>query len=131
MSRVRPTFWKLQNGKLVQSNNVPVIFSGYSNFGTVGGDTGYGIRDNGGTMQFKNAAGVWTDFGSGGGGGGGSTWAVPAESPDGSITVFTFATVPKLIITNMGVSVNGNGCTVAGNVATMDFAPTFIYALIT
>ena len=61
----------------------------------------------------------------------GSTWAIPTETPNGTITVFTFSTVPKLIITNIGASVNGNGCTVVGNVATMDFAPTFIYALIT
>lgn len=45
--------------------------SKYLNFNTVVGSTGYGIRDNGGTMQFKNSGGSWTDIGSGAGGG---TW---------------------------------------------------------
>lgn len=40
----------------------------YLNFGSLVGDSGYGIRDNAGTLQFKNAAGSWTNFGSGGGG---------------------------------------------------------------
>jgi len=38
----------------------------YLNFGTTKGSTGYGIRDNVGTMQFKNNGGSWQDFGSGG-----------------------------------------------------------------
>ena len=42
----------------------------YLNFGETAGETGYGIRDNGGTLQFKNDAGTWTNFGAGGGGGG-------------------------------------------------------------
>lgn len=42
----------------------------YHNFGTTYGSTGYGIRDNAGTMEFKNSAGSWTAFGSGGGIGG-------------------------------------------------------------
>ncbi len=40
--------------------------SRYLNFGTVAGTSGYGIRDNAGTLQFKNSAGTWADFGSGG-----------------------------------------------------------------
>ena len=32
------------------------------NFGTTGGSTGFGIRDNNGVMEFKNNAGVWTPF---------------------------------------------------------------------
>jgi hypothetical protein len=38
----------------------------YLNFGTLSGSTGYGIRDNSGTMEFKNSAGAWTGIGSGG-----------------------------------------------------------------
>lgn len=43
----------------------------YLNFGTLSGSSGYGIRDNGGTIQYKNSGGAWADIGSGGGGGGG------------------------------------------------------------
>lgn len=40
--------------------------SRYINFGTTVGTSGYGFRDNGGTMEFKNSAGSWTAFGAGG-----------------------------------------------------------------
>lgn len=40
----------------------------YINFGLTPGSAGYGIRDNGGVMEFKNSGGSWTSFGSGGGG---------------------------------------------------------------
>lgn len=43
----------------------------YLNFGSNSGSSGYGFRDSGGTMQYKNANGSWAAFGSGGGGGGG------------------------------------------------------------
>ena len=33
--------------------------SRYLNFGTLAGESGYGIRDSGGTMQFKNSGGSW------------------------------------------------------------------------
>lgn len=33
--------------------------SAYLNFGTTTGDSGYGFRDNSGTMQFKNSGGSW------------------------------------------------------------------------
>lgn len=41
--------------------------SGYLNFGTLSGTSGYGIRDYSGTMQYKNSGGSWTAIGSGGG----------------------------------------------------------------
>jgi len=34
--------------------------SGYFGFGTTVGTLGYGIRDNGGTIEFKGSGGVWT-----------------------------------------------------------------------
>ena len=40
--------------------------SRYINFDTTVGTSGYGLRDNGGTMEFKNSAGSWTAFGGGG-----------------------------------------------------------------
>ncbi len=50
------------------NKNIGIGAGKYLNFSTPLGTDGYGIRDNAGTMQFKNLAGGWTDFGSGGGG---------------------------------------------------------------
>lgn len=50
--------------------NMLVPASSYHNYGTTSGSSGYGFRDNAGTMEFKNSAGSWTAFGSGGGIGG-------------------------------------------------------------
>lgn len=36
--------------------------SRYLNFGTTVGTSGYGIRDNAGTMEFKNSGGTWTSI---------------------------------------------------------------------
>jgi hypothetical protein len=38
-----------------------ITASGYVSFGTTGGSSGYGFRDNGGTMQMKNSGGAWFD----------------------------------------------------------------------
>ncbi len=38
--------------------------SRYLNFGDVSGTSGYGFRDNAGSMEFKNTAGAWTAIGS-------------------------------------------------------------------
>ena len=43
------------------------IFSGssrYINFGNVSGTSGYGFRDNGGTLEYKDSGGSWTTFAS-------------------------------------------------------------------
>lgn len=36
----------------------------YLNFGNDSGETGYGLRDNDGVLEFKNNAGVWAPFSS-------------------------------------------------------------------
>ena len=40
----------------------------YINFATTTGTLGYGLRDNAGTIEFKNSGGSWTGIGTGGGG---------------------------------------------------------------
>jgi hypothetical protein len=40
----------------------------YLNWDTTEGSGGYGLRDNGGTMQYKNSGGAWTNISGGGGG---------------------------------------------------------------
>ncbi|MFW6028826.1 MAG: hypothetical protein ACOCRO_01085 [Halanaerobiales bacterium] len=49
------------------SNNILLNDISYLNFGTTSGDSGYGLRDDSGTMQYKNDGGTWQDIGSGGG----------------------------------------------------------------
>jgi len=79
------------NTLAVFGNAVISTVSGYLNFGTTVGSSGYGFRDNAGVMEFKDSGGTWKSFqafvcglvsctggdggdggdGSGGGGGGG------------------------------------------------------------
>ncbi|RKY43190.1 MAG: hypothetical protein DRP80_05855, partial [Candidatus Omnitrophota bacterium] len=61
----------LPSAKLqISSGDILLDASHYINFGNQVGEAGYGIRDNAGTLQFKNQGGGWTDFGTGVGGGG-------------------------------------------------------------
>ena len=64
-------------------DNIGLARFEYLNAGGIWGDTGYGIKDNSGTMQFKNSGGSWTDFGGGAGGGAANafkTIAAPLQS---------------------------------------------------
>lgn len=56
------------NNAMMSNTNAYLNF----NYGGGEGSSGYGFRDNAGTMQFKNYEGSWTNFGSGGGTPGGS-----------------------------------------------------------
>jgi len=47
-------------------SNYMNLSDAYINFGSTSGSSGYGIRDNAGTMEFKNSAGSWTALGAGG-----------------------------------------------------------------
>lgn len=53
------------NSLAVFGNAIIQGTSRYLNFGTVPGDTGYGIRDNAGVLEFKNNGTSWTAIGSG------------------------------------------------------------------
>lgn len=70
----KDTLWNLRNGtymETVKPTGYDILINGtdkYLNWGSTSGTSGYGIRDNGGTMEFKNSGGAWTGFGSGGGG---------------------------------------------------------------
>lgn len=48
------------------SKNFLFATGGYLNFGLNSGDSGYGIRDLAGVMQYKDAAGTWTSLPTGG-----------------------------------------------------------------
>lgn len=70
----------------------------YINFNSLVGSSGYGIRDNGGTMEFKNSGGSWTGFGSGGGGsvGPGTINEIAYFNTTTTITSLPTATYPSL-----------------------------------
>ena len=63
----------------------------YVNFGNLTSDSGYGFRDNGGVMQFKNLGGDWTAFGAGGGSASGTAGQIPYYAADGSTLTATSA----------------------------------------
>jgi hypothetical protein len=46
----------------VFGNAIISTVSGYLNFGETVGSTGYGLRDNNGTMEFKNSGGTWASL---------------------------------------------------------------------
>lgn len=56
--------------KTTATNGYNILINGankYLNFNTISGSAGYGLRDNSGTIQYKNSGGVWADLGSGSG----------------------------------------------------------------
>src|SRR6266851_994608 len=55
---------QVKNGSLGVSDlavfgNTLLQASAYLNWGTTAGTNGYGIRDNAGTLEFKNSGGTW------------------------------------------------------------------------
>ena len=48
--------------KLDVSGNIGLSAGAYLNFGATDGETGYGVRDNSGTIQVKNSGGDWTNI---------------------------------------------------------------------
>lgn len=50
------------NSLAVFGNAILAGASSYLNFGNTSGSGGYGIRDNAGTMEFKNSAGGWASL---------------------------------------------------------------------
>jgi hypothetical protein len=63
--------------------NLAIPTSGYLNFGTTFGTSGYGLRDNAGSLEYKNSGGAWAALTSGGGGGGGTSFSAGSASAPG------------------------------------------------
>ncbi|MFA6450507.1 MAG: hypothetical protein WCX65_13625 [bacterium] len=59
-----PMFAVDYSGNVFASGAV-VANGSYLNFGGTAGAAGYGLRDNGGTVEYRNNAGVWTNIGAG------------------------------------------------------------------
>lgn len=66
------------NALAVFGNAILNGVSRYLNFGTVAGSSGYGIRDNAGTMEFKNSGASWAAFATTSGGS--SQWTTSGSS---------------------------------------------------
>ncbi len=74
----------------VYGNIVISPASGYLNFGYVNGTNGYGLRDNSGTLQYKNSGGAWENIGGGGANvGGGAAGEVAYYQTAGSALAAT------------------------------------------
>ena len=89
----------------VYTDGLNILINGvnkYLNFGSTSGTSGYGFRDDGGNMEFKDSGGSWTDFGTGSGGGGSSAWEKDASFPN-AITPTT---------TNAGINITGATTTI-------------------
>jgi len=91
----KDTVWTNKPGGYIQTlspTGYDVLINGtdrYLNFAAVSGSSGYGFRDNAGTMEFKNSGGSWAAFGSG-------DVVGPASATDNAIVRFD-STTGKLI----------------------------------
>lgn len=59
--------WGVNGSYIFQQDNKNILIKGtnkYLNFGSISGSTGYGFRDNGGDMEYKDSGGSWTAFNS-------------------------------------------------------------------
>jgi hypothetical protein len=84
---------ELSGAPLLADGGLNITGSGYINFGLTTGSTGYGFRDNNGTLEFRNSGtGSWTEFGTGTGGGSTIGAAEDGNYTDGLFTDFTSTT---------------------------------------
>lgn len=79
------------NHKLDVAGNIGLDASSYINWGDTDGSAGYGLRDDGGNIQFKHSGGTWATISLGGGGGDG-LWAVSS----GALTPITATTAVNI-----------------------------------
>jgi hypothetical protein len=61
-------FSATDSSKTTMNKGLLMPAGAYVSFGTTYGTSGYGLRDNSGTPQYKASGGAWTDIGSGGSG---------------------------------------------------------------
>lgn len=108
--------------------------SHYINFNTVTGSSGYGLRDNAGTMEFKNSGGSWTGIGSGGGGSAAYPFTLSGNATstltqfNGGLTAYASSTIGDGTQVG-GLTVSGGATTTlnayfAGNVGIGTTSPT-------
>lgn len=84
--------WDYNTARLLLAIDLQQAANGYHNFGATLGTSGYGFRDNAGTMQWKNSGGAWANITAGGTG----DVVGPASSTDNAIVRFD-GTTGKLV----------------------------------
>jgi len=103
----RDELWNSVNStyiKTIKPTGYDVLINGtnkYLNFDTINGSTGYGIRDNNGTIEIKSSGGSWAAIG-GGGTPGGSTTQVQYNNAGAFAgdSTFYFNSTRKVIYAN-------------------------------
>lgn len=123
----KDTVWQNRTSGYIETTNpsgYDVLINGsnkYLNFNLISGSTGYGFRDNNGTMEFKNSGGAWAAFGSGGGSG--TVTSVSVASANGFAgTVATATTTPAITIsTTITGILKGNGTAISAASAGTDY----------
>jgi len=103
-----------------------MILSGqnrYLNFDYTTGTNGYGIRDNAGTLEYKNSGGSWAGIGSGGGGAS-ADWQ--KETNYGGLTLTPTTTIPIWAKDAIYASstLNVDGLTTLGNASSTQLTVT-------
>ncbi|MBI4068348.1 hypothetical protein HY413_02995 [Candidatus Kaiserbacteria bacterium] len=104
------------NSLAVFGNAIISTVGGYLNFGTTAGAGGYGIRDNVGTMEFKNSGGAWQAIATTTSGGGSSNAGISAQifTASGTFTVPSGVTSVKAILIGGGGGGPTFGCVGGG-----------------
>jgi len=124
-------FWK-QLGQTIylQSTSWILSVNNYLNFGGTTGSSGFGLRSNSGTMQFKNNGGSWIDIGTGGGGietlsnvGGGVEVVYQVDGSDGQFRTFNGTGGIDVIQSGEVIEIDGSGIEV-GNPFDQDLNTT-------
>jgi TolA-binding protein len=88
--------------RLDVDGNIGIIADGYLNFDATDGETGYGIRDNAGTIEYKNETESWVplgDIGSDNPGGADTSVQFNDGGAFGGATGFTYTTATSLLTT--------------------------------
>jgi hypothetical protein len=76
----------------------------YVNFGSTYGTSGYGIRDNSGTIEFKNSGGSWAGVGTGSGGGSGGSISTSSPLTAGLLIKSTaWNTIANIATSSLGL----------------------------
>jgi len=92
----------VDGSRLKVNNSLQVNSTGYVNFGHIKDEDGYGFRDLGGQIQFKNQTGDWADFQSIFGGSSGGAGALQLADGNGE-----FSSSSKLTFANDTLTVDG------------------------
>ena len=113
--------WNVRSGSYLETVaplGYDILINGtnkYLNFGILSGTSGYGLRDDGGTMEYKNSGGTWAGIGSGvaGGGGGLTHWEISGDNIQNKTATTSDVRVVGDFSTGGDIGASTNGATLA------------------